>query len=611
MNKTFLLLLLLPLIASGCLIQAVNCEWVPPDAERDELITKMLWVTNLGTEVCDTTVMQLALAAWGLWLNWDDAESYTLPFICPGDTVLITMQEFRACNEEFYNEVDRMNPIFVDHYDIVEAPADSGLCDTFYIGNPTDGFINVYLTVDSVVGTSWDAYISPIAFTLAPGDSQAIQICSGYSGWIDSDTIGLDSVWYGGGGMLTFLSAIAEDSSRRPLDLSDVSLRQGRFRSLVNLLGFLPSIHDEYVSLTQSANITYAYNENYRNWIIRMENSYPFEFNVDLTDYWPGLNNSLEKVSFRASNPDNPYMVTYPSDANIFHSSITDASGISSGDAALNIVGSDEFYARQLLIQSTHDSYALKLQSPFHIEGLIIKDAGAGIEIYNDGVIEDFTFDDIDGSVVVLVGGSDVDLIASQVEPSEVEINGSGTISFFSRGRILVEDTLGTKLSDVAFTTYWGSGVSYTGLTNTYGGHSPFPVKWAEVKATLVDENKDVRFLLEHPDYITIDTIITVAGIQDWFKFTMEPPTGIDERMPVEFSVKVAPNPFNSSVAIYTPAGSNVEIFDLNGRLLNTWSNTPEDKIIWKPMEEISSGLYFLRVRYDNEEEIKRVMFLK
>ncbi len=571
----------------------------------------MLWVTNTGDEVCDTTTLQLALAAWGLWLNWEDAEDYTLPFVAPGDTVLITMQEMRACNEEYYLEVDWLNPIFVDHYDYVEAPADSGMCDTFYIGNPTTGPITVNVTIDSVVGTDWDVIVSPTVFTLAPGDSQAISICSGYSGWFDYDTLDYDSLWIDGGGALTFVSATAEDSSRRPLELSDFQLRQGRFRHYVNLWSGLPNMYGEFVTMIQLDDIDRAGEPHYKNWNIRMENSSPFEYNIDLTGYWYGSDKHLEKVSFRAVNPDNPYMVTYPSDAKLLHCSFTDASGIGDSDAAVNIQGTDEFYAKQLLIQSAHGSYALKLESPSHIEGLIINDAEGGVKIFNEAVIEDFTFDDISGSAIDLMGGNDLDLIASQAVPEDVSIYGSGMISFYSRGRILVEDTLGEGLEGIAFSAYWGPITSFSGVTNDYGGHSPFPIKWAEIKLGLVEEDKDVRFVLEHPDYIIIDTVITIDGIKDWLRFIMYPNTGIDERLPGQFAVHVVPNPFNSSVAIHSPSGSDIEIFDINGRRLAAWENIPEDRIVWKPERDITSGLYFLRARFGDREIIKRTMYLK
>lgn len=612
MKNAWVVLFLLPIATFGaCILSAVDCEWVPPDATWEESITKMLWVTNIGDEVCDTSNLHLALAAWGLWLNWEDAEDYTLPFIAPGDTVLITMQEMRACNEEYYLEVDWLNPIFVDHYDYVEAPADSGVCDTFYIGNPTTGPITVEVTIDSVVGSDWDVVVAPIIFTLAPGDSQAISICSGYLGWFDEDTIGYDSLYFDAGGELTFVSATAEDSSRSPLDLSDFQLRQGRFRQYVNLADVFPNINAEYISLIQTDDIEYAELPQYKNWIVRMENAIPFEHNVDLTDYWWSSDKYLEKVSFRAVNPDNPYMVTYPSDAKLLHCSFTDASGIGDSDAAVNIEGTDEFYAKQLLIQSTHGSYALKLESPFHIQGLVIKNAEGGIKIFHEGVIEDLTFEDISGSVVDLMGGGDLDIIASQVVPEDVSIYSSSTISLYSRGRILVEDTLGEGLEGIAFSAYWGPITSFSGVTNEYGGHAPFPIKWAEIKSGLVEENKDVRFVLEHPDYITIDTVVTIGGIKDWLRFTMYPNTGIEERLPGQFAVHVVPNPFNSSVAIYSPPGSNIEIFDINGRRLAAWKNIPEDRVIWKPEHNITSGLYFLRARLGDEEIIKRAMYLK
>jgi len=612
MKIWLLVLLLLPVAVSAfCILEAVDCEWIPPDATWDECITKMLWVTNTGDEVCDSSSLRLALAAWGLWLNWEDAASYPLPFVCPGDTVLIVMQEMRACNEEYYRDVDWLNPLFIDHYDFVEAPADSGVCDTFYIGNPTTEIITVNVTIDSVVGTDWDVVVFPTVFSLAPGDSQAISICTEYTGWDDTDTIGYDSLLWAGGGAQSFISAEALDSLGVPIDMVDAQLRHGRFRYYTCLMPWLPDIYEEYVSLTQETSIMGADYPFYKNWIIRMNNAYPFENNVDLTGYWWGADKRLENVSFRAAVPANPYTVTYPSDAKLLHSSFTDASGDGDSEAALNIAGTADFYAKQLLVQNTHGSVAMKLESPFHIDGLVIKDADGGLKIFNDGLIEDFSFEGITGSVVDLLGGFDLDIIASQVEPDDANVYGSGTISFYSRGRILVEDTLGEKLENVAFTVFWGTETSYSGFTNEYGSHSPFPIKWAEIKAGLTEEDKDVRFLLEHADFIDIDTVITIGGVKDWLRFTMVPAAGIGEKTPSRFEVAIRPNPFNGTVAIYTPTGSNIEIFDINGRLLTAWSNTLNDRVIWRPDEGVTSGLYLLRARFEDKEIIKRAMYLK
>ena len=605
--KKLLFAVLFPIVIFGyCILEAVDCQWIPPDARWEESITKMLWVTNIGDEVCDSTNLQLALAAWGLWLNWEDAESYPLPFVCPGDTVLIAMQEMRACNEEYYRDVDWLNPIFVDHYDFVEAPADSGVCDTFYIGNPTTGTITVNVTIDSVTGTDWDVTVSPIMFSLAAGDSQAIAICAGFIGWDDSDTLWGDSSFWGGCGELSFVSAGATDTTRAPIDMGDAILRHGRYRSYTCVTTRLPYLYQGFVSLDQVVDINGAYSPYYKNMIIRMNNSTPFEHNIDLSTYWYG--SRFENSSFRATTPECPYMVTYPSYARLLHSSFTDASGMGDSDAALNIEGSFEFYAKQLLVQNTHDSYAINLESPFHIEGLVIKDAGGGLKIFNDGVIEDFTFEDIAGYAVDIIGEIDVDVIASQVEPEDVRITGRGTVSLYSRGRILVEDTLGEKLDGVMVNVLWGTELIHYGATNIYGSFDPFPIKWAEIGLDTVVENKNVRFTLTLPGYRDIDTTIAIGGVKDWIRFTMYPNTGISEELPEEFEISVEPNPFNGSVGIVSPENCELEIFDIEGRSV---AKLPGGSRVWTPDKSVGSGVYLIRARSGDMEVTKKVEYLK
>jgi len=115
---------------------------------------------------------------------------------------------------------------------------------------------------------------------------------------------------------------------------------------------------------------------------------------------------------------------------------------------------------------------------------------------------------------------------------------------------------------------------------------------------------------------------------------------------PISFELTVSPNPFNSSCAITAPAGTEIEIYDLQGRLV--W-NKPSDSdyigatslikggkpeavplnkgdvakrqgvsastqgvIIWQPDESISSGVYSVRATTNVGKRItKRVVYLK
>ena len=78
--------------------------------------------------------------------------------------------------------------------------------------------------------------------------------------------------------------------------------------------------------------------------------------------------------------------------------------------------------------------------------------------------------------------------------------------------------------------------------------------------------------------------------------------------------ISAYPNPFNSSVALAinlpTPGAFTVEVYDITGRLVDTIQQGASPagitKIVWSPQSAISSGVYFLRVR--QQDNISRVI---
>jgi hypothetical protein len=75
---------------------------------------------------------------------------------------------------------------------------------------------------------------------------------------------------------------------------------------------------------------------------------------------------------------------------------------------------------------------------------------------------------------------------------------------------------------------------------------------------------------------------------------------------PSEFNLKVSPNPFNSSVAIYAPQNARIEIFDINGKLISKIKDN-----IWSPSKDVGSGIYFVRAKVGEQSVTKRLVYLK
>ncbi len=89
-------------------------------------------------------------------------------------------------------------------------------------------------------------------------------------------------------------------------------------------------------------------------------------------------------------------------------------------------------------------------------------------------------------------------------------------------------------------------------------------------------------------------------------------PTGIEEGnkglQPLVHTISAYPNPFNSAVSVSAPEGAEVEIFDIQGRIVG---ELPGGETIWKPEPSIGSGIYLVQAKYENQEVLKRIVYLK
>jgi len=95
--------------------------------------------------------------------------------------------------------------------------------------------------------------------------------------------------------------------------------------------------------------------------------------------------------------------------------------------------------------------------------------------------------------------------------------------------------------------------------------------------------------------------------------------TQIEEtEKPVEFSLNIVPNPFNTtlSITIKTPDAGNAEIFDLTGRLVYHVSiGSGRSDIFWDGHDaggiKLPSGLYFVRINCGERRLNKKAVMLK
>ncbi|MBN1755756.1 T9SS type A sorting domain-containing protein [bacterium] len=83
-----------------------------------------------------------------------------------------------------------------------------------------------------------------------------------------------------------------------------------------------------------------------------------------------------------------------------------------------------------------------------------------------------------------------------------------------------------------------------------------------------------------------------------------------ETQIPNLFGINTYPNPFNSACRIETLPNSNLQIFDLNGRLI--WEKFSYYRISeWIPDPSLSSGIYLLKANYGGNNHQQRLLYLK
>ena len=90
---------------------------------------------------------------------------------------------------------------------------------------------------------------------------------------------------------------------------------------------------------------------------------------------------------------------------------------------------------------------------------------------------------------------------------------------------------------------------------------------------------------------------------------TCDTSTGIAEiDKPKELNIHIEPNPFNSTVSINAPEGSEIMIFDIEGRKIKKFTGGSQ---VWKPEPSVGSGVYLVYVFSEEYETTIRVIYLK
>jgi hypothetical protein len=109
-----------------------------------------------------------------------------------------------------------------------------------------------------------------------------------------------------------------------------------------------------------------------------------------------------------------------------------------------------------------------------------------------------------------------------------------------------------------------------------------------------------------NPSFLTV----TVDGTtpSDTIFFNVLPESINETTIPIEFSIDVYPNPFNSSCIVDSPTNSQVKIYNVMGEVVAEFSG---GKHLWTPPRNLNSGLYHIVICDENQQFSRTVLYLR
>ena len=104
-------------------------------------------------------------------------------------------------------------------------------------------------------------------------------------------------------------------------------------------------------------------------------------------------------------------------------------------------------------------------------------------------------------------------------------------------------------------------------------------------------------------DYSQLEKADVIVGISEDSKKTIDSKT---------VSLSINPNPFHNSLVIkYRGPLADIEIYDATGTKVKKFDNLKNSRIIWDAKENVSAGIYFIKLDTGDSTCIKKVIFLK
>ncbi len=110
--------------------------------------------------------------------------------------------------------------------------------------------------------------------------------------------------------------------------------------------------------------------------------------------------------------------------------------------------------------------------------------------------------------------------------------------------------------------------------------------------------------------YMHLPELLT--EIFEWFGLQFTSVDEIPTKLPNKLDIAVYPNPFNASCRIeMSGIVDKIEIFDVNGLLVESLDPNNGGFVLWHPEGKFPSGVYYIRVTGDNERRTVKAVLLR
>ncbi len=128
------------------------------------------------------------------------------------------------------------------------------------------------------------------------------------------------------------------------------------------------------------------------------------------------------------------------------------------------------------------------------------------------------------------------------------------------------------------------------------------------VDTVMIEATRWNRFEYDFPEIAVVNDFNYHNHALCTYRFAGTGIEDITSSLPEKLSLTVFPNPFNLSVVISTNREATVEVFDIKGDKLSSF--TVSRKASWCP-EHLSSGVYIIRATSGNEIATSKALLLK